>query len=80
MQTRGEFIARNKSIEEIRQLIGADALIYQTLKGLVKGVGAGTKRFCTACFSGSYPTEIPPLLLERIEADRMMIKVPKYDE
>lgn len=80
MQTRGEFIARDKSIEKIQTLIGADALVYQTVKGLVKGVGAGSTDFCTACFTGSYPTEIPPLLLERIEADRMTTKVSKFEE
>ncbi len=80
MQTRGEFIARDKSIEEIQISIGADVLIYQTVKGLIRGVGAGADGFCTACFTGSYPTEIPPQLLERIEADRMMTKVSKFDE
>jgi amidophosphoribosyltransferase len=80
MQTRGEFIARDKSIDEIQTLIGADALVYQTVEGLIKGAGAGSTDFCTACFTGSYPTEIPPLLLERIEADRMMTKVSKFEE
>jgi amidophosphoribosyltransferase len=80
MQTRGEFIARDKSIEEIKTLIGADALVYQTTEGLINGVGAGPSDFCTACFTGSYPTKIPPLLLERIEADRMMAKVSKFEE
>lgn len=72
MQTRGEFIARNKSTDEIKKSINADALIYQTIEGLTKGVGGDGKGFCTACFTGSYPTKIPPLLLERIEADRTM--------
>lgn len=71
MQTRGEFIARDKSIEDIRKHIKADALVYQTVEGLIKGVGTGAQGFCTACFTGSYPTKIHPLLLERIEADRM---------
>jgi amidophosphoribosyltransferase len=79
MQTRGEFIARNKSLEEIRQSINADALVYQTVEGLIKGVGIRSKNFCTACFTGSYPTAIPPLLFERIEADRMMNKISKFE-
>jgi len=74
MQTRGEFIARDKSIEEIRKSIHADALVYQTVQGLVKGVGAGSEGFCTACFTGTYPTEIPSPFMERIEADRVMAK------
>ena len=74
MQTRGEFIARDKSIEQIRGSIKADAVVYQTVEGLVKGVGEGAEGYCTACFTGSYPTEIPKPLLQRIEADRMMAK------
>jgi amidophosphoribosyltransferase len=74
MQTRGEFVAHNKSTDEIKKSINADILIYQTIEGLIKGVGGGEKGFCTACFTGSYPTEIPSPLLERIEADRMMSK------
>jgi len=74
MQTRGEFIARNKSVNEIKRTINADALIYQTIEGLIKGVGVGAKGFCTACFTGSYPTEIPKSMLNRIESERMMKK------
>ena len=80
MQTIGEFIARDKSIREIKRSIKADALIYQSIEGLIRGVGSGTKGFCTACFTGSYPTKIPPLLLERIEADRMMTKIAKFED
>ena len=80
MQTRGEFIARNKSVENIKKIIGADELIYQTVTGLVKGVGARADGFCTACFTGAYPTEIPPRLLERIEADRLIPKMQRGEE
>jgi amidophosphoribosyltransferase len=73
MQTRGEFIARNKSIEEIKKSIGADALIYQSVEGLLKGVGSGDTGFCTACFTGNYPTEMSEKFLERIERDRIRI-------
>ncbi|HEX7319835.1 MAG TPA: amidophosphoribosyltransferase [bacterium] len=72
MQTRGEFIARNRSVDEIRRLIGADALIYQTVEGLTRGVDAGARGFCTACFTGTYPTSIPLQMLKNIEAERKM--------
>jgi amidophosphoribosyltransferase len=75
MQTRGEFIAQKKSIEQIRKSINADALIYQTVPGLIRGVGVGERGFCTACFTGSYPTKIPQAFLKRIEKDRTMSKV-----
>jgi amidophosphoribosyltransferase len=71
MQTRGEFIAQEKSIEEIRTAIGADRLIYQTADGLVRAVEVEKKGFCTACFTGEYPTEVPSRLMEQIERDRM---------
>lgn len=74
MQTRGEFIARDKTIEQIRESIDADALVYQTVPGLVRGVGGGTDGFCAACFTGAYPTKIPAGLMERIEADRLAPK------
>jgi len=74
MQTRGEFIARDKSVDEIRRSIGADALVYQTVEGLIKGVGKGADGFCTACFTGAYPTEIPSEFMARIEADRAQTK------
>jgi amidophosphoribosyltransferase len=70
MQTRGEFIARNKSVKTIQKHIGADALVYQTPEGLVRGVGAGDRGFCTACFTGTYPTNVPSRHMKRIEADR----------
>jgi amidophosphoribosyltransferase len=70
MQTRGEFIAQEKSVEEIRIAIGADRLVYQTVDGLIRAVEVEKKGFCTACFTGVYPTDIPPHILERIEQDR----------
>jgi len=78
MQTKGEFIARDKSIEEIKKSIGADAIIYQTIDGLLGGVGVGTDGFCSACFTGEYPTEIPAQLLEKIEADRVSSKDSQF--
>ncbi|MSQ12753.1 MAG: amidophosphoribosyltransferase [Dehalococcoidia bacterium] len=69
MATRRELIAANKSIEEIRQFIGADTLGYLSLDGLYKAVGKPREGFCDACFSGKYPInvqlEMDKLALER---------------
>jgi len=54
-----ELIASNKSLEEIRKFIGADGLHYLSLDGLLDVFGEGRENFCTACFSGDYPVEIP---------------------
>jgi amidophosphoribosyltransferase len=72
MQTRGEFIARENSEEEIREIIGADSLIYQSVEGLINAVSGREKRdFCTACFTADYPVQITERELKRIERDRI---------
>ncbi|MBM7572788.1 amidophosphoribosyltransferase [Aquibacillus albus] len=62
--TKGELIASNNSVEEIRELIGADSLAYLTAEGLensiVKGKDSTEHGVCQACFTGNYPTEIYP--------------------
>lgn len=70
MATRGELVAKTHSIPEIREFIGADELIYQTLEGMVEAVGRSRIGFCTACFSGEYPTRPTLKTLARIEAER----------
>jgi len=74
MATRGEFIARDHDVGTIRGRIGADLLVYQTLDGLVDSArrgNPGIANFCTACFSGEYPTgDITPDVLASWERDR----------
>lgn len=53
-----ELIAANLPLEEIRQSIGADALHYLSLEGLLSIFGDNRENFCTACFSGEYPVEV----------------------
>ncbi len=69
MPSKQEFVAHNLSIEEIRQVIGADELVYQDLKELVKAVLRKGKhkinKFCTACFNGEYPS--PDITEEKLE-------------
>jgi amidophosphoribosyltransferase len=59
--SKRELIAANKSIEEIRQFIEADSLAYLSLDGLLKccqGEEAGDPTgYCTACYTGNYPTQ-----------------------
>lgn len=73
MMTRGEFIAKGRTVEEIRREIGCDELVYQTYDGLIRAVGGdkGPRHFCTACFNGEYPTDITGRELARLEADRL---------
>lgn len=59
MPTKDELIAHNRSIEEIREFIGADALIYQDVDAMKKVVGAmnpALAGFEASCFDGRYIT------------------------
>jgi len=59
---REELIAAHKSVEEIRQFLGADSLGYLSHKGLLDAVGdPGQERHCTACYTGKYPTKVGDL-------------------
>ena len=59
---REELIASQKSIEEIREFIGADSLAFLSVEGLLEGTGRvdnhPNRGHCLACFTGQYPTEI----------------------
>jgi len=74
MQTKKEFIASNKQEKDIAKEIGADKIIYQPLDSLIKGVGKKTSdksKFCTACFTGIYPTKLFDKDFKEIEKDRI---------
>ena len=56
---KDQLIAANKSIDQIRDYIGADSLAYLSLEGLKKACGDGEKTtYCSACYSGKYPTNV----------------------
>ena len=60
IDSRENLIACKYSVEETAKKIGVDSLGYlsvESVKQIAKGVhGTG---YCTACFDGNYPTEIP---------------------
>ena len=57
IDSREHLIACRHSIPDIRELIGADSLGYLPLEDLKELIGS--TQFCSACFSGIYPTPIP---------------------
>jgi len=71
MATRGELIAAQKTVPEIREAIGADSLGYLNIDGLIKAIDLPKDIFCLACFTGNYPIpvqlEMDKLVLETIE-------------
>ena len=67
-------IANGRSVEEIRQIIGADTLEYlsiENLKEITKG--CNMEDFCMGCFTGKYPIEVP----KEIKKDRFEEKIKK---
>lgn len=63
--SKEELIASDKSVEEIRELIGADSLTFISVGGMMKALGQeGTNGYCLGCFTGNYPTEIYPDTLQ----------------
>jgi len=68
MATRGELIAAQKTIPEIRDFIGADSLGYLSIDGLIKAVALPKDIFCLACFTGGYPIPI------QIEMDKLALE------
>ncbi|MGD0542887.1 MAG: amidophosphoribosyltransferase [Candidatus Acidiferrales bacterium] len=61
---REELIGANNSVEEIRQFLAADSLGYLSLKSLRAALGDTEGKFCTSCYTGSYPTELVQLEVE----------------
>ena len=71
--TRAELIATGLGVEDVRASIGADSLGYLTKDGMIAATGQQERELCTACFTGTYPIELPTAdrlgknLLERTE-------------
>ncbi len=61
---REELIASHNSVDQIRRFLGADSLGYLSLPSLREAVEDPDGKFCTACYTGSYPTELVQLEVE----------------
>jgi amidophosphoribosyltransferase len=57
--SRRELIGALKTVEEIRDFLGVESLGYLSLDGLL-AAEREPRRFCRACFTGSYPVPIDP--------------------
>ncbi|HXI84668.1 MAG TPA: amidophosphoribosyltransferase [Verrucomicrobiae bacterium] len=56
--TRKELMAANNSQEQIREFLGADSLGYLSLDGMIASTGLPANEFCTACYTGNYPSPV----------------------
>jgi amidophosphoribosyltransferase len=56
MSTYGQLVGSRHNAEEIAKIIGADAVCYQSIEGLVRASGQTEDQLCMACITGKYPT------------------------
>lgn len=75
IDSRENLIACHHTVDEIAEFIGADSLGYLSVENALK-LAAGNDaegRFCSACFDGKYPTEVP----SETSKDRFENKIPQ---
>ncbi len=76
MPTPDELVAHGRSVEQIRELIGCDALIYQDVDGMKRAIGSlnpDIKGFDASCFDGVYVTgDITAADIVRLNSNRVL--------
>jgi amidophosphoribosyltransferase len=73
---RGELIAANMSVEEIRDYLNVDTLAYLAIDRVIAATGAVGAGFCDACLTGSYPVEVPVSLRKDVLEDGVAAAAP----
>jgi amidophosphoribosyltransferase len=71
MATETELIAAGRSVEDVREAIGATSLAYLSLDGMQAAIRRPPATFCRACLTRRYPTPVPAglaLAKERFES------------
>ena len=87
MPTREELVAHGRTIEEVRQIIGCDALIYQDVDAMKQAVRSATQAgspalagFDASCFDGVYVTgDVSAQDIARIHEARPQGQDPEAD-
>ena len=64
-----ELIAAGKTVDEVRDHLGATSLAYLSLEGLKNAVN-DRDNYCNACYTGSYPTELVNIADLRVDKAR----------
>jgi amidophosphoribosyltransferase len=54
-----ELIAAKRTVDEVREQIGATSLAYLSLEGLQASTRRPGSSFCRACLTRDYPTAVP---------------------
>jgi len=60
--TQDQLIAATKSVEAIAAQIEVDSLSYLSWEGMLAATQEDPNHFCSACFTGDYPVEVPELV------------------
>jgi amidophosphoribosyltransferase len=68
--SQDQLIAATKSLGDIAKQIEVDSLTYLSKEGMLDVTNERTSSFCTACFDGNYPVEIP----DAIKASKLMLE------
>ena len=68
--TQDQLIAAVKTVDEIAEQIGVDTLAYLSWDGMLEATLQNTNNFCSACFTGDYPVEIP----DGIKRSKLMLE------
>jgi len=66
-----KLIARENSVDGIREYLGVDSLVYLTPENMLKAVRGEFGDYCDACFTGNYPTRLPEDYLSEEELARI---------
>ncbi|MBM3495135.1 MAG: amidophosphoribosyltransferase [Armatimonadetes bacterium] len=72
MADQKDLVAARKTVDGIRDHIGATSLGYLSLGGVMRAIGLPKKLFCRACFDGQYPIPIPT----DVRLSKMMLEEP----
>ncbi|MGL5081326.1 MAG: amidophosphoribosyltransferase [Microcoleaceae cyanobacterium] len=70
--TQDQLIAARKSVGEIAEHLGVDSLAYLSWEGMLAATQDDPNHFCSACFTGNYPIDVP----EQVKRSKLMLEHP----
>ena len=71
--SQDQLVAATKSVKEIEQQIGVDTLSYLSWEGMLEVTNKNPNSFCSACFTGDYPINIP----DQMKRSKLMLEKTK---
>jgi amidophosphoribosyltransferase len=68
--SQDHLIAAKKAVSAIAEQIEVDTLAYLSHDGMLEATQIDTTQFCTACFTGKYPIEVP----DKLKRTKLMLE------